>query len=519
MEHELVRINKVLPEILKKTSPTFCLAKWHHVTMYLHLGETHSCYHPPPHEIPLDELKDNPSALHNTKQKKLERKQMLDGEKPSGCQYCWNVESLGDDYISDRKQRTVSIYQSDPKRIDEIKSHRWDYNVNPEYIEVSFGNACNFKCGYCHPRYSSKFLDEIRTNGEYQNMNTGKYDIDWFVKKLQEDEEQNPYVKAWFDWWPTMSKTLNILRITGGEPLIHGSTYRMLDLLNEKPLPHLELNINTNLGVGHHLVDRFVNKLKPIIEKEKVKDFKLFTSIDIWGEDAEYLRTGLDLQLFEKNLHKYLTGIENSRMSLMITFNILCVVNFRSLLEKILEWRKKYNNPELFEKEYEGNMVQRIQFDTPYLKEPPHYDMNILTSDFLPYMESHLLFMEENKTDESVGGGYGNGFDQLEIAKFKRVVDYMRTKVENPDEEYVKKGRADFYSFFTQYDKRRDQDFYATFPEYHEFMELCKNEYKEQQKNKRPPRELNPNLGPDRIKMKRNIEELRAKIRKKRKSG
>ena len=36
--------------------------------------------------------------------------------------------------------------------------------------------------------------------------------------------------------------------------------------------------------------------------------------------------------------------------------------------------------------------------------------------------------------------------------------------------------------------------FIATFPEYHEFMELCKNEYKEQQKNKRPPRELNPNL-------------------------
>ena len=74
---------------------------------------------------------------------------MLDGEKPSGCQYCWNVESLGEDYISDRKKRTVSIYQSDPKRIDEIKSHRWDYNVNPEYIEVSFGNICNFKCGYC----------------------------------------------------------------------------------------------------------------------------------------------------------------------------------------------------------------------------------------------------------------------------------------------------------------------------------------------------------------------------------
>ena len=37
--------------------------------MYLHLGETHSCYHPPPHEIPLDELKDNPSTTqHQTKE-------------------------------------------------------------------------------------------------------------------------------------------------------------------------------------------------------------------------------------------------------------------------------------------------------------------------------------------------------------------------------------------------------------------------------------------------------------------
>ena len=68
-EHD--RIKEILPKIEARTSPTFCLAKWHHVTIYLHLGETHSCYHPQPHVIPLDELKDNPSALHNTKEKKL----------------------------------------------------------------------------------------------------------------------------------------------------------------------------------------------------------------------------------------------------------------------------------------------------------------------------------------------------------------------------------------------------------------------------------------------------------------
>ena len=73
-QHEHERIKKILPQIESKTSPTFCLAKWHHCTIYLHLGETHSCYHPAPHKIPLEELKNNPSALHNTIEKKKQRK-------------------------------------------------------------------------------------------------------------------------------------------------------------------------------------------------------------------------------------------------------------------------------------------------------------------------------------------------------------------------------------------------------------------------------------------------------------
>ncbi|SVC61511.1 uncharacterized protein METZ01_LOCUS314365, partial [marine metagenome] len=277
-EHD--RIKEILPQIESKTSPTFCLAKWHHVTIYLHLGETHSCYHPQPHIIPLEELKENPSALHNTKQKKLERKQMLDGEKPIGCTYCWNVEAMGPDYISDRKQRTLAIHEGDGRRLEDIINNPWDMNVNPEYIELSFGNQCNFKCGYCHPRYSSRFFDEAKEFGPYTDLNSGDYSVEWFENKLYKNDEDNPYVEAWWKWWPSVSKTLNILRITGGEPLIHGSTYRLLDEINKNPMPNLELNINSNIGANPKLFDRFIDKLKPIIEKKKVKKFKLFTSID-----------------------------------------------------------------------------------------------------------------------------------------------------------------------------------------------------------------------------------------------
>ncbi len=94
MNEEQERMKQVMP-YMDKVSSTFCLAKWHHVTIYLQTGETHSCYHPTPHPIPLEELKDNPSALHNTEHKKQERWQMLKGIKCKGCQYCWNIEEMG----------------------------------------------------------------------------------------------------------------------------------------------------------------------------------------------------------------------------------------------------------------------------------------------------------------------------------------------------------------------------------------------------------------------------------------
>ncbi len=126
------RIEQIKTKLASEVSPTFCLAKFHHVTIYLQTGETHSCYHPPPHHIPLAELEADASALHNTEQKKLERKEMLEGKKPKGCQYCWNVEGLGDEYVSDRHERNASIYRED--RVKEIVDNGHDHHINPEYI-------------------------------------------------------------------------------------------------------------------------------------------------------------------------------------------------------------------------------------------------------------------------------------------------------------------------------------------------------------------------------------------------
>lgn len=449
---DVSRIKKFIP-IMNEISPTFCMAKWHHTTIYLQTGETHSCYHPAPHHIPLAEIAKDPSALHNTQQKIAERKQMIDGDKPSGCQYCWNIEALGDEYISDRKERNASIYTDE--RFSAIEKSPLS-PVNPQYVEISFGNECNFKCGYCHPKHSSSYYKEIKDFGPYTTVKNHRNDIDWFTVY---EEETNPYVAAFWKWWPELSKTLTILRITGGEPLLQQSTWRLFDELDQNPQPQLELNINSNFGIKSILVERMANKVTKLLKENKIKDFKIFTSIDTWGPQAEYLRTGLDLTLWEKNLDIYLTKTQLP-ITFMITFNVLSVPNFQLLLEKILDWREKYNG-------YEQNKWQRIRFDTPYLKEPLQYDINILPkAEFLPMMYSHLQFIADNLDDKD-----RTKFSELEYEKFKRVVKYMETT--KYDSDRLTEAYRDFYHWFKEYDRRRNTNFVETFPELKEFYFRC----------------------------------------------
>jgi hypothetical protein len=149
-----------------------------------------------------------------------------------------------------------------------------------------------------------------------------------------------------------------------------------------------------------------------------------------------------------------------SPVTFMITFNILTVTNFKSLLEKILEWRKQYHTST-------DERFRRIGFDTPHLKEPLQYDMNILPkAEFMPYMIDALQFMKNNLDDNDY-----TKFSQDEINKFSRVVKYMETTVYSDDK--LKEGRTDFYNWFTEYDRRRGTNFKETFPQLSTFMEQC----------------------------------------------
>jgi hypothetical protein len=415
---------KNIKDRLNKVGCGFCAMKWLHQTLYLHTGDNHSCYHPRPHHIPLDEIAKDPSALHNTNFKKQQRKTMLEGDRPEECYYCWNIEDLEGDHISDRMIHSASDF-AEPL-IEELADLPWDQNVNPRYLEVSFGNGCNYRCGYCSPQASTMWMDEIKKHGNY-DLTYNQYGIEFLEQGRYygpKDDNMNP------------------------------ASLQFFDLLEEEPAPQLEISINSNLGVTSQKIDKMYNRVQSLLDQNKIRKFSLFTSIEGWGPQAEYMRTGLQCDHWERN---FVAAIERGfKVNIMCTFNILCVATFTNFLERVIYWRKKYGK-------------ESLGFDTPYLKEPPHWMLNILPQDFLEsYMDKNLQFIIDNK----------EWFTDVEYEKMKRVRDYA---FQNPvSKEKIQQGRRDFYSFFSENDRRNvGLNLLEVFPEYEEFYNYCKEVYEQ----------------------------------------
>jgi len=120
---------------LNEVGPGMCLAKWTQVTLQLQSGHNHSCHHPRTHKISEQEIARNPSALHNTRYKKLRRKEMLQGSRPTECDYCWNVEDSSDRF-SDRIFKSGESWSY--PFMKEIVESDWREDYNPKYVEVAF---------------------------------------------------------------------------------------------------------------------------------------------------------------------------------------------------------------------------------------------------------------------------------------------------------------------------------------------------------------------------------------------
>ena len=436
---------------LDSVSPSFCLAKWNQVSLHLPTGLTNSCYHPPLHNIDAEALKNNPAALHNTAQKIKERQQMLKGEKPDGCSYCWNIEDAGG--TSDRIYRSGEPWAI--QDFESIKNKPIDSEWTPRYVEVNFNNACNLKCSYCSPQFSTTWAQEIDRYGQYPTSPAHNAPEHFQGRRRPiPQREENPYVDAFWRWWPTLYKSLKHFRMTGGEPMMDKNTYKVLQYIIDNPKKDLHLNVTSNMcPPDQKLKNKYFDMIKHICLEEKVEHMMQFVSVDAHGPQAEYIRHGLNWNLFQSTVEEFLERIPvRNSVTFIITYNNLSVTTLDKLLNYIHELRQRYSTT-----------YQRVWFDIPLLRQPAWQQITLLPESYQQIHEDNITMMQKPAE------GYG-AYKDFEIQKMLRNLAYWKKNADASTQQ-----KKNFYAFFSEHDRRRGTSFEKTFPEMEEFWQECKN--------------------------------------------
>ena len=421
-------------------SESWCAAKSYNATIWLGSGQTTSCHHPPAHAIDLEELKKNPKALHNTKQKKLERAMMQKGEKPIGCDYCWKIESMNTDAISDRVYKTVIYSDEDLENAYRTPATE---DINLRTLEISFDRTCQFACSYCNPAFSSTWVKDINNNGPYMDLESdgrNHFTHSHDSAQLFKFGEPNPYVEAFFRWWDSdLHQSLDELRITGGEPLMSGYTWQLLDWFKtNKGKSKTRLAINSNLGTQVD-IDRLFNSVDSPID--------LYTSNESVGLHAEYIRDGLVWDDWANSIELICDNysvVKLRGLHIMFTINALCLESITEFLDCVVQWKMCYG------------------------KDFPNFTLNILR---FPSFQSPLVLPDEirtrhkNNLEAWLAANDNEWLHEHERNHVQRLIDYLDV-VKTPHAGAAEQEilQRDFKKFYTQYDERRGKNFVETFP-------------------------------------------------------
>lgn len=404
--------------VKNKLGESLCLAKWTNSTMHLGIGKNHSCHHPNPHVVPIKEIEADPSALHNSSYKRSVRNQMLNGERPSECDYCWRIEET--EKYSDRVLMSKKR-DSWPYKNDIITSDSYD----PTMLEVSFSNVCNFKCAYCGPQFSSLWTSEVSNLGAYPTSDN----YNQIYEPQIRDSEHNPYIEAFWKYLPIMYYGLHTLRITGGEPMLSRHTEKLFDFIANNPNKKLTVVVNSNLGAPRHVIANFVEQLDRI--QPNVKRIEIATSGEAYGAQAEYVRDGLDYQEWLFNCHYVLSELPKLRLNLMCAYNVLSITSFSTFLQDIIGIKNTY---------------KRVTLSISYVRHPSFLHVSLAPKSWKPKLE---------QSREIIQGA----FNKETLQRFNFVLSEF-------DKNATHQQHQDLVKFIAEYDKRRDKKFLTVFPEY-----------------------------------------------------
>lgn len=228
------------------------------------------------------------------------------------------MEEADPDGLADR---TWLSSASSPKDLEKAftQSNEFDYDLN--YLELSFDRTCNLACSYCCPAISSSWARDIRNKGPYIGLTTDNRNH--YVGTADENiqhkpNESNPYADAFFKWWEdSLHSSLRTLRLTGGEPMMSGETWKLFDWLkHNRYKTNVAIHITTNLSYSDEIMSRFLDTIQ-----DAGITVEIYTSGETLNEKAEYIRDGLEWAQWIKNIERALASKSVTRVSICGTIS------------------------------------------------------------------------------------------------------------------------------------------------------------------------------------------------------
>lgn len=397
---------------------TACSSKWTWSTIWLTTGKTSSCHRV--NSVPLDP--NNFASFHNLPKKIQDRELMLQGKWPTGgCEYCQKIELAGGH--SDR-QHNNDIGGYVPV---ELKDNPTATHVSPRIIEIFAQNTCNLMCVYCNEGLSSRIQNENKTFGHAKGMTK--------MPIVLSDDENHFYFNEFISWLESNITSLSRLHLLGGETFVqHELMEQVFEVIERNPNPNLQLNIFSNFNAPEKYWNRYVQKIKDFKNSGHIGRLDLTCSIDCWGPQAEYVRSGLDLDILEKYLAWASEQSEDwLYLNINQTVSSMTIRTMPELIEKI----NKYSR--------HRHIGHYFQFVTGYdFQHPDIYDYSMWADDFDRIFKTMLDETTEHK--ETILRMQG-----LQ----KRLIDTCRQD----------NGRiSQLHNYLDELDRRRGTDWRSLFP-------------------------------------------------------
>lgn len=415
-----------------------CLYKWAWSTVFLSRGTTSSCHRGRHWRL----TEENFMNFHNHHGKLADREKMVSGEWPgNGCEYCRDVEKAGG--TSDRTGFVNQSIELLPPELGNIKLNGYDFSevplvVKPTLLEVYFNNVCNQSCVYCTPGFSSVIEQEVRKYGK------SKFNEDY--SNWKPDTKYELYKEKFWDWMKENSDSLQILQVLGGEPLYQKEFEQCLEFFDKNPRPNLVYRTFSNLKHDNEKFKEKVNLVQKLVDDGKLKRMEVVCSIDCWGPEIEYVRDGLILSEWEKNLET-LRQAPAVRIMIHATLTALTLPTLYQLIEKTLSWQGQ--GPE----KYVGINWNTVVRPSPF--NPYHFGKHLV-----PFVDKAIESLKKYDTNEMLPI-LGPNITLLSDGQAS-LLGIKKQLLETPvDKEEVN----NFVGFLDDIDKRRNRNWRQIFPQ------------------------------------------------------